>query len=160
VTVRCGALAATHLGLGALAVRRGAHVAAGQRLGAADQRGVVRLGARIASRRFAYLDPLTLLGPDPVAGRPLAPASRPRPRLPTLGRAPRSSPARRLWLPRPRAERPSTAHGVAKARVPALAWLGVAALAAGIGAGGLARRRRGRRAAGRVAGPGRLAARR
>src|SRR4051812_41939275 len=58
VTVRCGALVATHLGLGRVAVRRGARVAAGMRLGAAGPAGRVRLGARRGGARFGYVDPL------------------------------------------------------------------------------------------------------
>src|ERR687885_446502 len=58
VTVRCGALVATHLGLGRLAVRRGAWVTAGTRLGALGPDGRFRLGARRAADRFGYVDPL------------------------------------------------------------------------------------------------------
>src|SRR3954452_17379793 len=54
VTVRCGALVATHLGLVRLAVRRGGRVGAGTRLGSVGPGGTVRLGARRAADRFGY----------------------------------------------------------------------------------------------------------
>ena len=61
VTVRCGELAATHLGLAGVRVRRGRLVVAGARLGTALG-PVVRLGARRAGRRHGYVDPAGLLG--------------------------------------------------------------------------------------------------
>jgi hypothetical protein len=107
VTVRCGALVATHLGLARLVVRRGVRVAAGTRLGTVGAEGRVRLGARRAADRFGYVDPLALLRDDrpprdpalPVGrgpripGAPL-PAARPAP----LGRAPRAPTGRRVPL--------------------------------------------------------------
>src|SRR4051812_22506588 len=48
VTMRCGGLVATHLGLARVAVRRGARGAAGTRLRAARAAGGVRLRARPA----------------------------------------------------------------------------------------------------------------
>src|SRR3954468_18524918 len=90
VTVRCGGLVATHLGLGSVAVRRGARVAAGTRIGAggpAGRAGVggvgpggrLRLGAGLVAARFGYVDPLGLLRDERPPAAPAAP----------LGRAPR-----------------------------------------------------------------------
>src|SRR4051795_9264191 len=79
VTVRCGALVATHLGLVRLAVRRGGRVAAGTRLGSVGPAGRVRLGARRAADRFGYVDPLALLRGDGPPDGPALPPSAPRP---------------------------------------------------------------------------------
>lgn len=89
VTVRCGALAATTLGLAALDVRRGQVVAPGSRLGTLGG-SALRLGARRAGLPRGYLDPLTLLR-DPDAGPVLAPAAR-RDRVPR-SRRPGADPA-------------------------------------------------------------------
>jgi hypothetical protein len=131
VTVRCGRLAATHLGLGAVAVRAGSRLAPGTRLGTLGREGRLRLGARVADRRFGYVDPLGLLAPDPVPRPPLGGAPRARPALP----APLHAPSRRPAPP------------VAPPAVPSLAWLGVGLLAAGVPLGGLTRRRTRRRRA-------------
>jgi hypothetical protein len=141
VTIRCGSIKATELGLGALAVRRGASVAAGSAIGAVGWRGVLRLGGRIASLRFGYVDPLGLL-----------PAMRGVRRLPPLGAAPRSlSPPRALVPVAPgaahRARPVAPVDGAPAARpaapaVPALGWAGVALLAGAVPLGGLVHRRR------------------
>ncbi len=137
VSVRCGRLTATHLGLGAVAVRRGVRVHAGAPVGVAGPGGVVRLGARVTARRFGWVDPLALIG-----DLPLTPPAAP------LGRAPRSA------VPRPapeplvhRTPRPAVAEPPAAPTVPVAAWAGLGLLAAGVPLGGLARRRRGRRSA-------------
>src|SRR5215210_329608 len=65
VTVRCGRLTATHLGLGALGVRAGERVRRGRRLGRVGPAGIVRLGARVTVRRFGWIDPLRLVGALP-----------------------------------------------------------------------------------------------
>src|SRR3954449_1516464 len=101
VTVRCGALVATHLGLVRLAVRRGGRVAAGTRLGSVGPAGRVRLGARRAADRFGYVDPLALLrgdGPPDAPAAPglesrrgLRPSARPAARRVPLGSAPLGS---------------------------------------------------------------------
>jgi hypothetical protein len=97
VTVRCGDLVATHLGLGRVTVRRGAVVGAGRRLGLVGPAGRLRLGARRAAARFGYIDPLGLLGADPPpAGREPAPGP--------FGRTPearRVAPRAPLVAPRP-----------------------------------------------------------
>ena len=142
VSVRCGGLVATHLGLGRLAVRRGARVAAGARLGVVGPAGRLRLGARRRTARFGYIDPLGLLGAVPP---PAGPGPGPLP----LGRAPRGP---RLAPPPGRlAPRPARAEANAAASrapgVPGLAWGGLVLLAAGLPLGGLMHRRRRRRAA-------------
>jgi murein DD-endopeptidase MepM/ murein hydrolase activator NlpD len=137
VTVRCGGLVATHLGLGRVVVRRGARVAAGTRLGVVGPAGRVRLGARRGGERFGYVDPLALLSDE----RPPV-----DPGLP-LGRAPRAphvaAPLRPLGRPRP-----VTARGAARdgASIPSAAWGGLVVLAAGVPLGGIVRRSRRRRA--------------
>jgi Peptidase family M23 len=168
VTVRCGALAATHLGLGRVGVRRGARVAAGAPLGVLGPAGRLRLGARRAADRFAYVDPLRLLRADdppdappaPGPGRRVAPrVSAPSPRVPgvvPLGRAPHADRLARVRAPRAAgssvavAPRPRAAAGARHdSAIPAGAWAGLVVLAAGVPLGGLVqrRRRRARRAA-------------
>jgi hypothetical protein len=141
VTIRCGALVATEIGLAAPAVRRGATVRAGALVGRLGARGVLRLGARRAGRRHAYLDPLALLdGREAVPTRapPVAPA-------PARTRSPPT--------PGPTWRRPAPARA-APAPAPPVANLlpsaGLALVAAGAAAGGrvtLGRRRRRRRTA-------------
>jgi peptidase M23-like protein len=134
VSVRCGTLVATHLGLGSVAVRRGARVAAGTRLGAVGPAGRVRLGARVAAARLGYVDPLGLLHDVRPPAAPVAP----------LGRAPRgprvAAPLRPLPRPRPVAAARSGGR-----EVPAGAWAGLVVLAAGVPLGSLVRRSRRRR---------------
>jgi Peptidase family M23 len=134
VTVRCGPLVATYLRLGRLDVRRGAHVAIGERLGALGQAGRLRLGARRAGDRRGYVDPLTLLHePKPAAPPTLGPAPRPR--------APRAAP-----IPPGRPEpTPSRADPEAR-RLPWPAYPAIALIATALPVGGLVHRRRRRRA--------------
>jgi hypothetical protein len=133
VTVRCGGLAASYLHLSRVHVRRGQRVAAGSQLGTVGSSGAPRsprphlhFGVRVAGRRWAYVDPLLLLGdlgaPD---GPPVVPAARPGAPGP-LGPAPR---------PLPRAVRPAPVGAVASpagrplpARVLPAAWLGLGLL--------------------------------
>jgi murein DD-endopeptidase MepM/ murein hydrolase activator NlpD len=128
VTVRCGRLDATHLGLAALRVRAGAHVARGTPLGVVAARGEdggrphVHLGARRGRR---YVDPLALMERAPMPPPPLAP--HPRRRRPPAAVPPRPLPA---------------AAPVAPGRAPLLAWAGAALLALGVPAGLLRRRAR------------------
>jgi Peptidase family M23 len=165
VTVRCGALVATHLGLDRPAVRRGAVVAAGDRLGRVGPSGRMRLGARRAVARFGYVDPLALLAGDHDPGPPAGPAPAPAPR----GRSPLLAPPRPANAPRrvrpagaprplstPAADprpRPAAGPGDAAPAIPGLAWAGLVLLAAGVPLGGLVhrRRRRATRAAGAAA---------
>jgi len=124
VTLRCGRLVATLLRLGGLGVRRGAAVLAGRRVGRAGPTGLVRLGARVASDRFGYRDPMGLIGAERrgPALVPRAPRLAPRPPRP---RGPRivSAPAARAPL------------APAPTRAPLAAWLGVALLAVSLTAG-------------------------
>jgi hypothetical protein len=152
VTLRCaGGLIATELGLASLTVARGARVWPGAGLGRLGARGVLRLGARIASRRHGYVDPAALLrdeewpalAPPPRRAKP--PTRRPPP-------APDSPPA----APPPSAVPPPAVAPSRGARSPAGSappWpvvAGLALLAAGGAGGGVARRRRRRRVRGRM----------
>jgi hypothetical protein len=136
VSVHCGALVATLLGLGRVVVRAGAPVVRGGWLGAAGGAGLVRLGARRGADRHGYLDPLRLLGgaerAPPVLGRR---RFGPAPRRPAVVRVPRVVRGWRLARPRGGA-----------ARVGVTAWLGAGLLAAALGAG-VTRRRSARRVA-------------
>jgi Peptidase family M23 len=144
VSVRCGALTATHLGLARLAVRRGAMVAAGAPVGTLGPSGLLRLGARVTARRFAYVDPLRLLGREPWDPPIATPRRRggrnPRP-APALGPAPRphAVPAAPVAALRPL---PAPARGRG---VPPVAWAGLVLLTAGLPLGGVVHRRTRRR---------------
>jgi hypothetical protein len=135
VSVRCGALVATYLGLGRLAVRAGSEVGAGSPLGTLGPTGRLRLGARRASERRGYLDPLMLLAAD-------------APTLPRLGPAPRGVRRHRLPptrpAPRPIAPAMPPAPGPAGAprRLPWLAYPALALVASTLPLGGLVHRRR------------------
>jgi hypothetical protein len=133
VSVRCGALTATHLGLGRVAVRRGALVHAGAALGTAGPAGQVRLGARVTARRFSWVDPLGLVG----RRLPVPPAA-------PLGRAPRPVAPTAPPALATRSPRPAAADAPAPA-IPSVAWAGMVVLAAGVPLGGLAHRARRRR---------------
>jgi hypothetical protein len=149
ITIRCGRLRATVLGLRATAVRRGTRVRAGAWLGAAAG-AILRLGARRATDRFGYVDPLTLLGPQTPAAPPGAAP---------LGRAPRPAPPARPPAPAPpQAAARHQRHTQPHTAPPAIAYAAIALLAAATGTGELARRRRRARHEGplpdRVASPG------
>lgn len=116
VSVRCGSLVATHLGLASTRVAVGSQVRGGARIG--EMAGArLTLGARRANDRWGYIDPRRLLrSPEPDLG----PAPLVRPARWQIRAAPRRSPAP---APRPPGlDRP-----------PVVAWigLGVAALALG-----------------------------
>jgi hypothetical protein len=129
VTLDCGALRATELGLGAVIVRRGARVRPGAPVGRLGAAGVLRLGARHAGRRDGYLDPATLLGGAPPATAP--PAGRRTPPSPVVRRGTAAPPA-----------------GPAPVGVPWSAWAALALLTAGATGGATTTRRRRRRAEG------------
>jgi murein DD-endopeptidase MepM/ murein hydrolase activator NlpD len=151
VSVRCGALSATYVGLGRVGVRAGGHVRAGGTLGTVGPRGRLRLGARAVGERFGYLDPATLLA-VPSGDAPGAPLGRPplgRPAAP--GRPVAARPAAR-----PRAAAPAPAPDPAPA-IPAVAWGGMVLLAAGLPLGGLVAGARRRRDGAPVPGRARLA---
>jgi murein DD-endopeptidase MepM/ murein hydrolase activator NlpD len=134
VSVRCGALVATYLGLGRLAVRAGAHVGSGEGLGTLGPSGRLRLGARRAGDRRGYLDPLTLLADE----RPATPRLGPAPRAP---RALRRRPARPAARPPALAPVPAAAPAPAR-RLPWPAYPAVALVSCALPVGGLVRRRR------------------
>jgi hypothetical protein len=133
VSVRCGALVASVLGLRRVGVRAGAVLLRGAPLGsAAGGARPVRLGARRRDDRRGYVDPMRLVGgaerAPPVVGPPgLRPRRR---RRPPVVRGPRGPVRARAGLGQ---------AGLA-------AWTGAALLAAALGAGVT-----GRRAARRVA---------
>lgn len=173
VSVRCGHLIATYQQLGAVTVRRGQAIAAGDRIGtvgSARPRPHIHLGARRAATG-AYVDPLALLAgapratppPLPSARRPLPPgASRPRrpvPVTPTPARtrAPARrplpagpTPARRPLIAAPAPSGAQTAPSTPPAgveRLPWAVWLGLALFGLGLPLGGLVRVRTRRRLA-------------
>ena len=134
VTLRCGRLTATVLGLASLSARAGTRALPGQRLGLASGVLPLRLGARVTGRRFGYVDPLGLLRARPPRSAPPVPLRAPRSRA---RRAPPPPvPAR---IARPRARR-------LPIRAAATAWLGAGllatALTAGVALPGRRRRRR------------------
>jgi murein DD-endopeptidase MepM/ murein hydrolase activator NlpD len=138
VSVRCGALVATYLGLGRLAVRAGLRVGRGQGLGALGPSGRLRLGARRAGDRRGYLDPRTLLADE-------------RPALPRLGPTPRALRLRSPHPLRPAAQPPAfapapAARAAAARPLPWPAYPALALVASALPVGGLVRRRRRRRA--------------
>jgi murein DD-endopeptidase MepM/ murein hydrolase activator NlpD len=133
VTIRCGALVATELGLARAAVRRGAAVRAGALVGRLGARGMLRLGARRAARRHGYVDPLVLLD-----GRAVVPTRAP-PAAPPPARRPPPAGVRRTSRP----GRDPAAAGASPVSWPA--WAGLALVAAGAGGTTLGRRRRRRR---------------
>ena len=134
VSVRCGALMATHLGLGRLAVRAGSRVVAGAPLGKLGASSRLRLGARRAGDRRGYLDPLTLLRDEATAPPHLGPAPRAR-RL----RPPR--PARPGPWPVAAPTRPVPTPATAPRRLPWPAYPALALVAGALPVGSLVRRR-------------------
>lgn len=139
VSVVCGALVASYLHLGSIAVRRGERVAAGDGLGTVGRSGRPR-GAphvHLGARRVAgggYVDPLTLLGRAPVdPSPPLGVAPRP-------GLEPTPRPVR---VPRPAARPAPRAVPASDAPVPWVPLLGVVLVVLGaVPAVGARRRRR------------------
>jgi murein DD-endopeptidase MepM/ murein hydrolase activator NlpD len=136
VSVRCGALMATYLGLGRIATHTVSHVASGGALGTLGATGRLRLGARRASDRRGYVDPLLLL----------ADGARP---LPHLGRAPRALRRRPLppTRPAPRPIAPATppapgGSAPAPDRLPWPVYPALALVASALPLGGLIHRRR------------------
>jgi hypothetical protein len=135
VSVRCGELTATYLHLSSIAVRSGARVGAGERVGAVGTSGRpsragahLHFGVRRTGRRWAYVDPLSLL----PRRRPLPPGPAP---LPRRVRRPPGPPL----LPR-REPLPEVPW-----RVPVAVWLGAGLLAVGAPGAAVRRARRRRR---------------
>ena len=152
VSVACGPLTASYLHLASIAVRRGERLPAGALLGAVGRSGRPRspvahlhFGVRWTARRFAYVDPLSLLGDDRPPPVSAVPGRVPRtvpPGRPPLEPAPRPSPWPRAARPRPVARRSPLPP-----RPPALpwpAWAGLGLIAAALPARLI--RLRGRRA--------------
>jgi hypothetical protein len=139
VSLRCGALTATVLGLGGGLPHVRATVRRGQVIGRAGPGGRIRLGARVTRQRFGYRDPLRLLGSEPGGSPPLV--------------GPRG-PARRSLPPGPHRPAPPPVAAPAPALAPppghsgppALAWIGLALIACALPSGALAWRRRRSRA--------------
>src|SRR3954447_1859440 len=143
VTLRCGPWRVTHLPLATLSVHAGTRVREGARLGtlaASAEHAGLHLGVRRAGDRFAYVDPVPLLGPEVPRVGPSGPARRRAPRAP-------AAPV----LPRVLAARPSPARTRGVATWPV--WLGLALALAGAAGGGVRIRSRARRAAAKVAAP-------
>jgi hypothetical protein len=121
-----------------VSVRRGAFVLPGALLGRAGDTGHIRLGARETARRFAYRDPLSLLG---------AASPQPTPALPTFrGRiGPREEPTTHPPLLAPPNTPASAGAAVPSAGVSRAVWAGLALTALALPAGGFVAGRRRRR---------------
>jgi hypothetical protein len=140
VSLRCGGLVATELGLASSSVARGARLWPGAAVGRLASHGLLRLGARRAGVRQGYVDPLGLLS---HGERSAPPAVVPR-GGPTV--RPRSAPpAAPMANGRPVTVHPTAAAAGHVAALPWPAWAGLALLATGAGGGGVARRRPRRR---------------
>jgi hypothetical protein len=100
VTIRCGALVATELGLAKALVSRGTRVGRGVPVGLLGGSGTLRLGARLAADLKAYIDPEPLLSDQPPQLAPLPPVVRLRRIRPDRVDPPRAAPSpRRLPWP-------------------------------------------------------------
>ena len=155
VSLRCGGLVATELGLASASVVRGARLWPGAIVGRLGPRGLLRLGVRRAGARHGYVDPLGLLSRGERSAPPLVaprggPARRPRSRA-----APPAVPVANARPAAPVADaQPTTAVAAAAVAHPTAvagphavalswpAWAGLALLAASTGGGGAARRHR------------------
>jgi len=170
ISVACGGYVATYLHLSSLRVAAGDEVRQGERLARVGRSGRPALGAAhlafgiyVARRRWAYIDPLTLLARrrgSPPALLPLL-DRRTRP-PPGIGRAPEPEAPRptveaprrreRAWRDAPRratsewdaTQREHPARESTAPSLPILTWFGLGALAAALVAApaGRARRRR------------------
>jgi hypothetical protein len=154
VSLRCGGLVATELGLASATVARGTRVWPGAVVGGLASRGLLRLGARRAGDRQGYVDPLALLGrADPSAPPPVAPRGGPATR-PRSGAMPPVAP---VAIRHPVAALRPVGAGDAVTGAgpvttapptpgaPIVPWVAVAGLgliAASLGGGGAARRHR------------------
>jgi hypothetical protein len=154
VSLRCGGLVATELGLASATVARGTRVWPGAVVGRLASRGLLRLGARRADDRQGYMDPLRLLDRgDPFAPPPVAPRARPAIR-PRSGAMPPVAPVairHPVAVLRPVGVSDAVRGAWPVATVPPVpvaptvpwsAWAGIGLLAVGAGGGGVARWRR------------------
>jgi murein DD-endopeptidase MepM/ murein hydrolase activator NlpD len=135
VSVRCGRFMATYLGLGRIATHTRLHVARGDALGALGATGRLRLGARRASDRRGYVDPLLLL----ADGAPPLPHLGPAPRALSRRPLPPTRPAPRPVAP---AAPPAPGSATAPHRLPWPAYPALALVASALPLGGLLHRRR------------------
>ncbi len=152
VSLRCGGLVATELGLASASVARGARVWPGAVVGRLAQHGVLRLGARRVGRRHGYIDPLGLLSRGEPSAPPVAPrggpAARPRSRA-TPSAALVANPHATIAVAPAASAHPTAVTAPHGAALPMLAWTGLALLAAGVGGGGVTwQRQRGHRRTG------------
>ena len=131
VTLRCGRLVATEIGISSLRAAAGRSLVAGESLGSIRPGATLQLGARVAERRDGYLDPLGLLSRR--SGSPLLIGAR-APR--GSRRQPPPRPAPRRVDPRPSGERGGNFV------LLGLAWLGLGVSGSAIGAGIALRGRR------------------
>jgi hypothetical protein len=121
VSVSCGGWRVSYAPLERIAVRAGARVGPGRRLGRVGHpsgHAGLHLGARREGERFGYTDPLRFLGTTRRAPPPLVPARKPQ------------RPARPHVVPRP--SRPAPAPAPA----PWPVWLGLALLLTGLAGAG------------------------
>src|SRR5918995_6384718 len=115
VSVRTGdGYDTSYLHLSSIAVRAGAHVSGGERLGAIGTSGErsaaaphLHFGVREAGSRYAYLDPLSLLPPVMAPPPSEAPKPGPVPAPAPLGPSPAPAPGRAPRPARRTAARPS-----------------------------------------------------
>jgi hypothetical protein len=145
VTVRCGSLIATYLGLGRLTTRAGSRLGRGDGIGTLGASGRLRLGARRASDRRGYVDPLLLLADGAPSLR--FPPTHPAPRAPRRRPLPPTRPAPRPIAP---ATPPAPGSAAAARRLPWPAYPALALVASALPLGGLLHRHR-RRAGAPVA---------
>jgi hypothetical protein len=92
-TIRCGDLIATELGLSKTLTHRGVRISRGTPIGLLGATGTLRLGARLASGRNAYINPEPLLQDQPPQLAPLPPLRHLRPIRPRRTEPPRATPS-------------------------------------------------------------------
>jgi murein DD-endopeptidase MepM/ murein hydrolase activator NlpD len=125
VTLLCGRWRVSQLSLGTVAVRRGAVVRAGTRIGTvapSHEHAGLHFGVRRDGSRFGYVDPLGFLG-----------ASRPTPPVAIGRRGPPSRRRSRPFRPSPRRLAPGPAPAPSAAVAPWPAWAGLALVLGGVG---------------------------
>jgi murein DD-endopeptidase MepM/ murein hydrolase activator NlpD len=129
VTIRCGRWRVTHMPMATIAVRAGAVIPRGTRLGtvgASHDHAGLHLGVRRDGRRFGYVDPVPLFSSPPVTPPPVRPRRLDRHRPP---RQPIAERPRPVLTPRAAPVQPVHGRGLA----PWPAWAGLALVLAGAG---------------------------